>query len=94
MGLALILNKGDNRHGSALNIPNLTSTDRTNVPYPPNPPKRPYRQRRKDPSCDACRELKIKVNKSLVSSSIKQLKEWTSVMRQEPIAVLNAMAAT
>jgi hypothetical protein len=54
-------------------------------------PKRAYRQRRKDPSCDACRERKVKVG-VLVTSPVPA--NVTSVMRRRLRAVRSALVVT
>lgn len=58
------------------------------------PHKRAYRQRRKDPSCDACRERKVKVlTCPRLSRCDKVSKNYHSAMRQIPRAARNAPTA-
>jgi hypothetical protein len=71
-------------HGSAANH---TS------PALPHNTKRAYRQRRKDPSCDACRERKVKVTFCVVCFSVGA-KQNTSVTQRMPQAVQSAQVGT
>jgi hypothetical protein len=62
-------------------------------PVLPHNAKRAYRQRRKDPSCDACRERKVKVSLCGVFLSTGA-KGHASVTQRMPQAVRNAQVGT
>lgn len=93
--------------GNATEKPAMMSPHLSNEPTPEHPAnmvpggqhlqpqRRAYRQRRKDPSCDACRERKVKVWVfSGVFSAPALLANPNSVMPRIPQAARNAPIAT
>jgi hypothetical protein len=69
-----------------------TVANRTSPALPHNA-KRAYRQRRKDPSCDACRERKVKVRFCRVFLLV-EAKNHRSVTQPMPQAARNAQVET